>query len=132
MTELQNDRMTDRTKTICPPIFDLGGIKKSTVTVKNKELSALLERSGVSISQFGVYCTVFALSSWIEEIVFLYSKTCVPLPEDTMCQVVQSMCKRFLKLVYIRSYKGIALTQSKLKFTFIQGSFVYFLVEMIR
>ena len=26
-TELQNDRMTDRTKTICPPIFDLGGIK---------------------------------------------------------------------------------------------------------
>ena len=27
MTELQNDRMTDRTKTICPPIFDLGGIK---------------------------------------------------------------------------------------------------------
>ena len=25
--ELQNDRMTDRTKTICPPIFDLGGIK---------------------------------------------------------------------------------------------------------
>ena len=29
MTELQNYRMTDRTKTICPPIFDLGGIKKS-------------------------------------------------------------------------------------------------------
>ena len=28
MTELQNYRMTDRTKTICPPIFDLGGIKK--------------------------------------------------------------------------------------------------------
>ena len=27
MTELQNDRMTDRTKTICPSIFDLGGIK---------------------------------------------------------------------------------------------------------
>ena len=27
MTELQNYRMTDRTKTICPPIFDLGGIK---------------------------------------------------------------------------------------------------------
>ena len=27
MTELQNDRMTDRTKTICPAIFDLGGIK---------------------------------------------------------------------------------------------------------
>ena len=27
-TELQNDRMTERTKTICPPIFDLGGIKK--------------------------------------------------------------------------------------------------------
>ena len=27
MTELQNDRMTDRAKTICPPIFDLGGIK---------------------------------------------------------------------------------------------------------
>ena len=27
MTELQNDRMTDRTKTICPPIFDLRGIK---------------------------------------------------------------------------------------------------------
>ena len=27
MTELQNDRMTVRTKTICPPIFDLGGIK---------------------------------------------------------------------------------------------------------
>ena len=27
MTEWQNDRMTDRTKTICPPIFDLGGIK---------------------------------------------------------------------------------------------------------
>ena len=27
MTELQNDRMTDRTKTIFPPIFDLGGIK---------------------------------------------------------------------------------------------------------
>ena len=27
MPELQNDRMTDRTKTICPPIFDLGGIK---------------------------------------------------------------------------------------------------------
>ena len=26
MTELQNDRMTDRTKTICPPVFDLGGI----------------------------------------------------------------------------------------------------------
>jgi hypothetical protein len=22
-----SDRMTDRTKTICPPIFDLGGIK---------------------------------------------------------------------------------------------------------
>ena len=28
MTEWQNDRMTDRTKTICPPIFDLGGIKR--------------------------------------------------------------------------------------------------------
>ena len=27
MTEWRNDRMTDRTKTICPPIFDLGGIK---------------------------------------------------------------------------------------------------------
>ena len=27
MTELQNDRMTDSKKTICPPIFDLGGIK---------------------------------------------------------------------------------------------------------
>ena len=31
MTELQNDRMTDRTKTICPPIFDLGGIKSKTL-----------------------------------------------------------------------------------------------------
>ena len=28
MTELQNDRMTDRTKTICPPIFGLGGITR--------------------------------------------------------------------------------------------------------
>ena len=28
MTELHNDRMTDRTKTICPQIFDLGGIKR--------------------------------------------------------------------------------------------------------
>ena len=28
MTELQNDGMTDRTKTICHPIYDLGGIKK--------------------------------------------------------------------------------------------------------
>ena len=28
MTEWQNEGMTDRTKTICPPIFDLGGIKK--------------------------------------------------------------------------------------------------------
>jgi hypothetical protein len=27
MTERQNDRMTDRTKTICPQIFDVGGIK---------------------------------------------------------------------------------------------------------
>ena len=27
MTELQNDRMIDRTKTICPPNFDLRGIK---------------------------------------------------------------------------------------------------------
>ena len=25
--------MTDRTKTICPPIFDLGGIKKDMVTL---------------------------------------------------------------------------------------------------
>jgi hypothetical protein len=25
-----SDRMTDRTKTICPPIFDLGGIKITT------------------------------------------------------------------------------------------------------
>ena len=33
MTELKNDRMTDRTKTICPPIFDLGGIKKNPKTV---------------------------------------------------------------------------------------------------
>ena len=33
MTELQNDRMTDRTKTICPPIFDLGGIKRLIYTV---------------------------------------------------------------------------------------------------
>ena len=30
MTELQNDKMTDRIKTICPPIFDLRGIKIST------------------------------------------------------------------------------------------------------
>ena len=29
MTELWNDRMTDRTKTICPQIFDLRGIKIS-------------------------------------------------------------------------------------------------------
>ena len=28
MTESHNDRMTDRTKTICPAIFDLGGIKR--------------------------------------------------------------------------------------------------------
>ena len=27
ITELKNNRMTDRTKTIYPPIFDLGGIK---------------------------------------------------------------------------------------------------------
>jgi hypothetical protein len=27
MTEWRNDRMTDRTKTICPPIFDQGDIK---------------------------------------------------------------------------------------------------------
>ena len=34
MTELQNDRMTDRTKTICPPIFDLGGIKMTPHTTQ--------------------------------------------------------------------------------------------------
>ena len=28
----QNDWMTDRTKTICPPIFDLGGIKNIVAT----------------------------------------------------------------------------------------------------
>ena len=27
--------MTDRTKTICPPIFDLGGIKTAISTVSN-------------------------------------------------------------------------------------------------
>ena len=32
--EWQNDRMTDRTKTICPPIFDLGGIKMQIVQIK--------------------------------------------------------------------------------------------------
>ena len=39
-TESQNDRMTDRTKTICPPIFNLGGIKSrsnSQVKVKGKK-----------------------------------------------------------------------------------------------
>ena len=30
MPELQNDKMTDRIKIVCPPIFDLGGIKIST------------------------------------------------------------------------------------------------------
>ena len=30
MTELQNERMTDMTKTICPPIFDLRGINRTT------------------------------------------------------------------------------------------------------
>ena len=35
-TEWQNDRMTDRTKTICPPIFDLGGIK-TVIKGKNNE-----------------------------------------------------------------------------------------------
>ena len=32
MTELQNDRMTNRTKTIFSPIFDLGGKKKTHST----------------------------------------------------------------------------------------------------
>ena len=34
MTELQNDRMTDRTKTLCLPIFDLGGIKMKKIHIK--------------------------------------------------------------------------------------------------
>ena len=37
MTELQNYRMTDRTKTICPPIFDLGGIKNLKSNCKAQE-----------------------------------------------------------------------------------------------
>ena len=37
MTEWQNDRMTDRTKTICPPIFDLGGIKKRIVAIQSNQ-----------------------------------------------------------------------------------------------
>ena len=36
MTELQIDRMTDRTKTICPPIFDLGGIIINTVLLPKR------------------------------------------------------------------------------------------------
>lgn len=65
--------------------------KNSTVTGKNNELSALLERSDVSLSQFWVYCTVFALSSWIEEIVFLFSKL-VSLYPRMQCAKWSSAC----------------------------------------
>ena len=36
MTKLQNDRMTDRTKTICRPIFDLGDIKNRKWKLSHK------------------------------------------------------------------------------------------------
>ena len=36
MKELQNYRMTDRTKTICPPIFDLWGKKTEEINLLNK------------------------------------------------------------------------------------------------
>ena len=46
MTELQNDRMTDRTKTICPPIFDLGGIKTiSKMTLIDRQCSNFDKKS---------------------------------------------------------------------------------------
>ena len=41
MRKLQNDRMTDRTKTICPPIFDLGGIKMDGY-IESEELRTLV------------------------------------------------------------------------------------------
>ena len=45
MTELQNDRMTDRTKTICPPIFDLGGIINSIIISLKVYLSLVVKRT---------------------------------------------------------------------------------------
>ena len=40
-TELWNYRMTDRTKTICPPIFDLWGIKSSNIAVNNTRIALI-------------------------------------------------------------------------------------------
>ena len=53
ITEWQNDRMTDRTKTICPPIFDLGGIKNITeaanaATEKTNDVFQILMAKGRS------------------------------------------------------------------------------------
>ena len=42
--------MTDRTKTICPPIFDLGGIKMQDISVQYYvELSRDMEKANMII-----------------------------------------------------------------------------------
>ena len=49
MTELQNYRMTDRTKTICPPIFDLGGIKSSIKSIMSTGFQACVNSHDFSL-----------------------------------------------------------------------------------
>ena len=43
--------MTDRTKTICPPIFDLGGIKISENNVKSLNMSVIIKRQEYNLIQ---------------------------------------------------------------------------------
>ena len=69
----QNDRMTDRTKTICSPIFDLRGIKNISV-IKNTHVYSLLLHSR-SISHTAHPSSCYSATEWFR-ILFTHNGQC--------------------------------------------------------